>query len=83
MKVSDSPYLSPVMHYDPEARVVVVQRRNAQTGEVASQVPSEQAVKRARQDPAPVAPQAIIGTGAAADPQVTNKPAPGSVTVIV
>lgn len=50
MKLAGISYVSPVMRYDPEARVVIVQHRDTATGEVSRQIPSEEAVRDLRVD---------------------------------
>ncbi|MBX6370037.1 MAG: hypothetical protein IRZ04_18805 [Rhodospirillales bacterium] len=50
MKLTGISYVSPVMRYDPEARVVIVQHRDTATGEVSRQIPSEEAVRDLRVD---------------------------------
>lgn len=59
MKVAGISYASPVMRYDPDARVVIVQHRDTQTGKVSQQFPSEEAVRDLRMS---------VLTGAAAKP---------------
>jgi hypothetical protein len=48
MKVSEVSYVSPTMRYDPEARLVIFERRDASTGEVTYQAPSAAVVDEAR-----------------------------------
>jgi hypothetical protein len=48
MKVPSTPYVSPVLRYDADARVTVLQYRDVDTGKVTRQVPGEQTVKAYR-----------------------------------
>jgi hypothetical protein len=41
-------YVTPKLHYDPQTRLVVIQRRNTETGEVSMQIPSKPEMERAR-----------------------------------
>jgi hypothetical protein len=50
MKVNSIPYMTPVMRYDPAAKVVVIQHRQSDTGDVSDQIPSEGQLKRMRQE---------------------------------
>jgi hypothetical protein len=68
MKLAGISYLSPVLRYDPEAKVVVVQHRDTQTGKVSRQFPSEEAVRELRQS-------VLTGANAGAKPPAEPKPA--------
>ena len=46
MKVAE--FSSPIMHYDPIARLMVLARRDPNTGQVSFQIPSEKDVELAR-----------------------------------
>jgi hypothetical protein len=59
MKLAGISYVSPVVRFDADARVVVVQHRDPTTGEVSRQVPSQEAVRDLRMD---------VLTGAAVKP---------------
>ena len=48
MKLAGISYVSPMVRYDPDARIVVVQRRDTETGQVSQQFPSEEAVRGIR-----------------------------------
>jgi hypothetical protein len=77
MKLTGISYVSPVVRYDPDARVVVVQRRDTATGKVSQQFPSEEAVRDLRMD---------VLTGAAPKPAperttTATDPAPGGESV--
>lgn len=50
MKLAGISYVSPVVRFDPDARVVVFQHRDPTTGEVSQQVPSQEAVRDLRMD---------------------------------
>jgi hypothetical protein len=63
MKLTAVSYLSPVLRYDYDAKVVVIQHRDTDTGQVARQFPSEERVRDMRRDvltgadrPAPAEP---------------------------
>jgi hypothetical protein len=45
MKISNAVYLSPNLRYDAVAQVVIVERRNPDTGEVTFQTPSRAAIR--------------------------------------
>jgi hypothetical protein len=72
MKVSE--FSSPIMHYDPIARLIVIARRDPNTGQVSFQIPSERDVEQARENhtdavqvfPAHGQSQAVAISGAAA-----------------
>jgi hypothetical protein len=77
MKLAGISYVSPVVRYDPDAKVVVVQRRDTATGKVSQQFPSEEAVRDLRMD---------VLTGAAPKPAperttTATDPAPGGESV--
>jgi hypothetical protein len=66
MKLANISYTTPVVRFDQDARVVVVQYRDSDTGHVAKQIPSEEQLKRQRNgvaeaetssEPTPVAPE--------------------------
>jgi len=67
MKIPAIPYVSPSLRFDQDARVVVVEYRNAETGKVARQIPSEEAVRRAATEGAGP-PAAAAAEGEAAEP---------------
>jgi hypothetical protein len=71
MKLAGISYLSPVVRYDNEAKVVIVQHRDTQTGKVSRQFPSEEAVRDLRQS-------VLTGAESAsrAAPARESKPAP-------
>ena len=48
MKLAGISYVSPVLRYDPDAKVVIVQHRDTATGKVSRQFPSEEAVRDLR-----------------------------------
>ena len=52
-KPPQEPYLSPVVQFDKQARVVVFQFRDAETGDVTRQYPSERVVKLYRDNAPP------------------------------
>ncbi len=55
MKVQGIAYVTPVLRYDADAQVVVLQRRDSETGKVSMQFPSERAVREiVAQRPPPV-----------------------------
>ena len=55
MKVQGIAYITPVIRYDADAKVVVLQRRDSDTGKVSMQFPSERAVRElVEQRPSPV-----------------------------
>ena len=54
-KAPQEPYLSPVVQFDRQARVVVFQFRDAETGDVTRQYPSERVVKLYRSNAHPEA----------------------------
>jgi hypothetical protein len=57
MKVQGIAYITPVIRFDADAQVVVVQRRDSDTGKVSQQFPSERAIReRATQPPSVAAP---------------------------
>lgn len=62
MKLAGISYVSPVMRYDPQARVVIVQHRDTATGEVSRQIPSEEAVRDLRVDALTGAQTKQVGT---------------------
>ena len=45
MKLPGISYVSPVLRYDPDARVVVLQHRDTETGKISRQFPSEEALR--------------------------------------
>jgi hypothetical protein len=49
MKVRSIAYVTPVLRYDPEARVNILQYRDSDSGKVTRQIPGEQAVKAYRE----------------------------------
>jgi hypothetical protein len=49
MKLPGIAYVSPVLRYDPDAKVVIVQHRDTETGKVSRQFPSEGAVRDLKQ----------------------------------
>jgi hypothetical protein len=56
MKVQGIAYITPVLRYDADAKIVVLQRRDSETGKVSMQFPSERAVRElVEQRPSPVA----------------------------
>ena len=55
MKVQGIAYITPVLRYDADAKIVVLQRRDSETGKVSMQFPSERAVRElVEQRPSPV-----------------------------
>jgi hypothetical protein len=46
MNVPSIAYVTPVLHYDAEARVTVIQYRDTDTGQVTRQIPDEKALKQ-------------------------------------
>jgi hypothetical protein len=77
MKLTGISYVSPVVRYDLDARVVVVQRRDTATGKVSQQFPSEEAVRDLRMD-------ALTGAAPKPAPEKTTTatdPAPGGESV--
>lgn len=48
MRVSEVGYVTPAMRYDAEANVMIFERRDPDTGQVAFQVPSASAVQQRR-----------------------------------
>ena len=55
MKVQGIAYITPVLRYDADAKIVVLQRRDSDTGKVSMQFPSERAVRQlVEQRPSPV-----------------------------
>ena len=55
MKVQGIAYITPVLRYDADAKIVVLQRRDSDTGKVSMQFPSERAVRElVEQRPSPV-----------------------------
>jgi hypothetical protein len=70
MKIPSAAFLSPTLRYDLQAQVVVFQRLNPDTGEVAFQVPSPAALKEQERAAAIAANQsAAAAQGAAAGSQ--------------
>lgn len=60
------PYLSPVFRFDKQARVLVFQFRDSETGDVTRQYPSEKVVKLYRDNApqaTPAAPPSEFGSG--------------------
>lgn len=60
------PYLSPVFRFDKQARVLVFQFRDSETGDVTRQYPSEKVVKLYRDNApqaTPSAPPSEFGSG--------------------
>ena len=47
MKLDPIPYASPIVHYDPVARILVIEDRNSTTGCVVGQTPSAATVRQA------------------------------------
>jgi hypothetical protein len=85
------PYLSPVVQFDKQARVVVFQFRDAETGNVTRQYPSERVVKLYRDsahpeaatspekhggDEEPAAAPVKTGTGSGSAEATTSTPTP-------
>jgi hypothetical protein len=48
MKLTGISYVTPMVRYDPDAKVVVIQHRNTETGEVSRQFPSQRALQDLR-----------------------------------
>jgi hypothetical protein len=70
MKIPSAAFLSPTLRYDLQAQVVVFERLNPDTGEVAFQVPSPAALKEQERAAAIAANQsAAAAQGAAAGSQ--------------
>ena len=46
MKIVEAPYQSPVVRYDPLAQITIVERRDPKTGDVSSQIPGRDVVRR-------------------------------------
>jgi hypothetical protein len=76
MKIPAIPYVSPSLRFDQEARVVVVEYRNADTGKVARQIPSEEAVRRAATEAESAGPPSVSkdGEGAGAGTASPHQP---------
>jgi hypothetical protein len=49
MVVNSIGYITPIIKFDDQAKTTVVQYRNADTGDVSFQIPSENALKRAKE----------------------------------
>ena len=64
MKIPAISHVSPSLRFDQEARIVVVEYRNAETGKVARQIPSEEAVRRAATEADGAGPPAAYNEGA-------------------
>jgi hypothetical protein len=76
------PYLSPVFRFDKQARVLVFQFRDSETGNVTRQYPSEKVVKLYREnapkETAPTTPAAAGGTGEPAAPSSESTESSGA-----
>ena len=72
MKIPNAAFLSPILRYDLAAQVVVFERLNPETGEVAFQVPSPAALKEQERTAAIAANQNAVA--ASQGPATTTKP---------
>jgi hypothetical protein len=94
MKISNAAFLSPTLRYDLAAQVVVFERLNPETGEVAFQVPSPAALKEEERAAAIAANQSAAAASsqeasvanadasAARSPAAPREPAGGGVPSI-
>src|SRR5690242_13044484 len=73
-------YISPIIKFDDQAKVTVVQYRKPETGEVSFQIPSENALKRAKEAGVVSAATAVAPAAAVAGaaPQPTRVAAGGA-----
>ncbi len=82
MVVNSIGYITPIIKFDDQAKMTVVQYRNPETGDVSFQIPSENAVKRAKESGVVSASTAVApaATVAGAAPQPTRIAGGGAAT---
>jgi hypothetical protein len=62
MKLPSIAYITPVVHYDRDARVNVVEYRDAETGKVDLQIPGDKMLKVYRAEAVKAAPEDKVAT---------------------